>query len=167
MFVENYREDAAVGGTWQIIPYPKISDEDWRAWTAFLPVKWFNRYFPNEDDLDVAGHYFFAAFSFQGVPVNALREIAKATGYFEQIEIWGKSEPMADPIAVGIDQCGVRYLICRWGLDSLVPFDYIKKHIRRYHAINFTHTACDGALDWAFPVFFAAIGTILLANWLY
>jgi hypothetical protein len=40
MFVENYRLDAMIGGQAQTaIPYPKISDEDWQKWKAFLPVK--------------------------------------------------------------------------------------------------------------------------------
>jgi hypothetical protein len=40
MFVENYRIDATIGGQARIlIPYPKISDEDWQKWKAFLPVK--------------------------------------------------------------------------------------------------------------------------------
>jgi len=40
MFVENYRLDTMLGGQAQIaIPYPKISDEDWPKWKAFLPVK--------------------------------------------------------------------------------------------------------------------------------
>ena len=40
MFVENYRLDTMIGGQAQTaIPYPKISDEDWRKWKAFLPVK--------------------------------------------------------------------------------------------------------------------------------
>ena len=40
MFVENYRLDTMIGGQAQTaIPYPKISDEDWQKWKAFLPVK--------------------------------------------------------------------------------------------------------------------------------
>jgi len=44
MFVENYRlEDPPLGGgtghTNEAIPYPAISDEDWKVWTAFLPVR--------------------------------------------------------------------------------------------------------------------------------
>jgi hypothetical protein len=40
MFVENYRLDTMIGGQAQsVIPYPKISDEDWEKWKAFLPVK--------------------------------------------------------------------------------------------------------------------------------
>jgi len=40
MFVENYRLDTMIGGQAQtVIPYAKISDEDWRKWKAFLPVK--------------------------------------------------------------------------------------------------------------------------------
>ena len=40
MFVENYRLDAMIGGQAQtVIPYPKISEEDWQQWKAFLPVK--------------------------------------------------------------------------------------------------------------------------------
>jgi hypothetical protein len=40
MFVENYRLDTLVGGQAQpVIPYAKISDDDWPKWKAFLPVK--------------------------------------------------------------------------------------------------------------------------------
>src|SRR5215471_10345326 len=41
MFIENYRLDTMVGGQAQttLIPYPKISHEDWLKWKAFLPVK--------------------------------------------------------------------------------------------------------------------------------
>src|SRR5262249_32648662 len=40
MFVENYRLDTMMGGQAQsMIPYPKISDDDWVKWKAFLPVK--------------------------------------------------------------------------------------------------------------------------------
>ena len=44
MFVENYRlEEPPLGGgtghTNEAIPYPTISDEDWKVWTAFLPVR--------------------------------------------------------------------------------------------------------------------------------
>ena len=40
MFVENYRLDTMIGGQAQtVIPYPKISEEDWHIWKAFLPVK--------------------------------------------------------------------------------------------------------------------------------
>jgi hypothetical protein len=40
MFVENYRLDPMIGGQAPpVIPYPKISDEDWQTWKAFLPVK--------------------------------------------------------------------------------------------------------------------------------
>ena len=44
MFVEHYRlEEPPLGGgrglANEAIPYPKISDEDWKVWTAFLPVR--------------------------------------------------------------------------------------------------------------------------------
>ena len=43
MFIETYRQENGgsrmAGGDATRIPYPKISQEDWRAWTLFLPVR--------------------------------------------------------------------------------------------------------------------------------
>ena len=43
MFVENYRREDAeslMAGSQAIpVPYPRISAEDWRVWTTFLPVR--------------------------------------------------------------------------------------------------------------------------------
>lgn len=43
MFVETYRQENSgsimAGGDAKPVPYPKISQEDWRAWTLFLPVR--------------------------------------------------------------------------------------------------------------------------------
>ena len=40
MFTENYRIDTMIGGQAQsVIPYPRIYDQDWSKWKAFLPVK--------------------------------------------------------------------------------------------------------------------------------
>ena len=40
MFVETYRfgsDSIMLGGDARAIPYPKMTDEDWRAWRLFLP----------------------------------------------------------------------------------------------------------------------------------
>jgi hypothetical protein len=42
------------------------------------------------------------------------------------VEVWGKREIEKDPIAVGY-QANDRYLIARWGMEALVPFEVIKK----------------------------------------
>lgn len=43
MFLETYRQENSGSimacGDARPIPYPKISQEDWRAWTLFLPVQ--------------------------------------------------------------------------------------------------------------------------------
>jgi hypothetical protein len=93
MFVENYRLDTMIGGQAQtVIPYPKISEEDWQTWNLFLPVK--------------------------SVPFCKKELLHNSDSHFEEIEIWGKREIRKDPIAVGIAGNGERYLICRWGMAS-------------------------------------------------
>ena len=134
MFVENYRLDAMIGGQAQTtaIPYPKISDEDWQKWKAFLPVKSVS--FCKKVLLDTRETFLQAAY---GIPFDVYREMVRGSDYFEEIEVWGKREIYKDPIAVGLTGNGERYLICRWGMDKLIPFERIKSRSWLYHIQNF------------------------------
>ena len=123
MFVENYRlEDPPLGGgtghTNQAIPYPAISDEDWKVWTAFLPV----RTEIDETFLSGASPLMYA----QTLPPKVREELKRANRFFDRVEVWGKREIEKDPIAVGY-QGNDRYLIARWGMEKLIPFEAIKK----------------------------------------
>jgi hypothetical protein len=134
MFVENYRLDTMVGGQAQTaIPYPKISDEDWQKWKAFLPVK--SAPFCQKVLLHKSQTFLEAAY---GIPFDAYHEMVRGAGYFQEIEIWGKREIRKDPIAVGITENGERHLICRWGMDKLIPFERIKSRSWLYHTQNFS-----------------------------
>ena len=123
MFVENYRlEDPPLGGgtghTNEAIPYPTISDEDWKVWTAFLPV----RTEIDEEFLSGANPLLYA----QTLPLKVRDELKRANRFFDRVEVWGKHEIEKDPIAVGY-QGKNRYLIARWGMEKLIPFEAIKK----------------------------------------
>jgi hypothetical protein len=123
MFVENYRlEEPPLGGgrglTHEPIPYPTISDEDWKVWTAFLPV----RTEIDEKFLRGASPRLYA----QTLPLKVRDELQRANRFFDRVEVWGKREIEKDPIAVGY-QGNDRYLIARWGMEELVPFELIKK----------------------------------------
>jgi hypothetical protein len=123
MFVENYRlEEPPLGGgrglTNEAIPYPTISDEDWKVWTAFLPV----RTEIDEKFLSGASPQLYA----QTLPPKVREELQRANRFFDRVEVWGKREIEKDPIAVGY-QGNDRYLIARWGMEKLVPFEAIKK----------------------------------------
>jgi hypothetical protein len=107
---------------------------DWRKWKAFLPVKseqickkeLFGRPEKPENFLRTA----------YGIPPDVCREIVRGAGHFEEIEVWGKREIRKDPIAVGLTGNGERYLICRWGVDKLIPFERIKSRSWLYHIQN-------------------------------
>jgi hypothetical protein len=123
MFVENYRLEAPpLGGgrglIKEAIPYPTISDEDWKVWTAFLPV----RTEIDEKFLSGASPRLYA----QTLPLKVRDELQRANRFFDRVEVWGKREIEKDPIAVGY-QGNDRYLIARWGIEELVPFEVIKK----------------------------------------
>ncbi len=123
MFVETYRLEAPpVGGetsrTTEAIPYPTISDDDWKVWTAFLPV----RTEIDEKFLRGASPTLYA----QTLPLKVRDELQRANRFFDRVEVWGKREIEKDPIAVGY-QGNDRYLIARWGMEELVPFEVIKK----------------------------------------
>jgi hypothetical protein len=133
MFVENYSLDTMIGGQAQsVIPYPKISDEDWQKWKAFLPVKSALLY--KKVLLHNSENFLHTAY---GIPFDVCHEIVRGAGHFEEIEVWGKHEIRKDPIAVGITGNGERYLICRWGMDKLIPFEKIKSRSWLYHMQNF------------------------------
>ena len=133
MFVENYRLDTMIGGQAQNgIAYPKISDEDWQSWKAFLPVK--SPLLCKKVLLHNTKNFLHTAY---GIPPHVCHEIRRGANYFEEIEIWGKREIRKDPIAVGISENGDRYLICRWGMDKLIPFETIKNRSWLYHIQNF------------------------------
>jgi hypothetical protein len=134
MFVENYRLDTMIGGQAQtVIPYPKISEEDWQTWNLFLPVK--SVPFCKKELLHNSENFLHTAY---GIPPDICREMVRGASHFEEIEIWGKREIRKDPIAVGIAGNGERYLICRWGMDKLIPFERIKSRSWLYHVQNFS-----------------------------
>jgi hypothetical protein len=126
MFVENYRRENAEsimgGGEARPIPYPKISEEDWRVWNVFLPVR--SMHF----DRIAAATLNLKATSLElaGIPYAVTTEIERASEYFDKVEVWRKREVDKDPIAVGV-LGEERYLIARWGMEKLIPFEAIKK----------------------------------------
>jgi hypothetical protein len=125
MFVENYRRENAetlmAGGDAIQLPYPRISEKDWRVWSTFLPVR--------SHELDHAAAASFIPTRFHDhIPAEVAREVQRASQYFDKVEIWRKERLEKDPIAVGI-LGQERYLIARWGMEKLIPFDAIKKFI--------------------------------------
>lgn len=124
MFIENYRREDAesiMGGSQtRQIPYPKISPDDWRVWTVFLPVR--SLKLDKTRALRLSGGELLA----EGIPAGVASEIRKATGHFDQVEIWRKRQIDKDPIAVGLVGAE-RYLIARWGMEKLLPFETLKR----------------------------------------
>ena len=158
MFVENYRLDTMIGGQAQsAIPYPKISDEDWQKWKAFLPVKSVS--FCKKVLLDTRETFLQVAY---GIPVDVYHEMVRGSDYFEEIEVWGKREIYKDPIAVGITGNGERHLICRWGKDKLIPFESIKSRSWLYHLQNFGLILLASKEFWLSTVGAALIGILYL-----
>jgi hypothetical protein len=144
MFVENYRLDTMIGGQAQTaIPYPKISNEDWQKWKAFLPVK--SAPFCKKVLLNKKQSFLEAAY---GIPLDVSHEMIKGANYFEEIEVWGKREISKDPIAVGITENGSRHLICRWGMDRLIPFERIKSRSWIYQIQNLGVTLVTSESFW-------------------
>jgi hypothetical protein len=158
MFVENYRReeiDSLMGGNNAApIPYPNISDEDWRAWKLFLPVRSVNL-----DRVAASNARQGTLLSLYDIPYVVTDEIHKATEYFDKIEVWRKHEIDKDPIAVGIVG-GRRYLIVRWGIERLIPFATIKRSVPLILAWNFITSpmaamagiAAAGILTWSYLV---------------
>lgn len=125
MFVENYRRENAeslmAGSEAVPVPYPRISAEDWRVWTTFLPVRSHNM-----DKVALAK--FPAVAPDEGVPLQVAAEMQKASRHFDRVEVWRKNQIEKDPIAVGV-LGQERFLIARWGMEKLIPFEAIKKSI--------------------------------------
>ena len=144
MFVENYRVESMTGGQARIlIPYPKISDEDWRKWKAFLPVK--SVLICKKELLGRPKTFFQNAY---GIPPGIYHEMVRGAAHFEEIEVWGKREIRKDPIALGLTGNGERYLICRWGMDKLIPFEKIKSRSFLYHIQNLGVTLIASEIFW-------------------
>ena len=157
MFVENYRQDSSetimAGGDATPIPYPKISAEDWRVWSVFLPVRTMNL------DRTATTKLGPRALNFTyGIPYALVGEIQKATEYFDKVEVWRKHEINKDPIAVGV-LGEERYLIARWGMAKLVPFETIKKSIPLIRAWEYA-TSPVGALAGIIGLGFLAWGLL-------
>lgn len=163
MFLENYRQDSMIGGQAQTaIPYPKISDEDWKKWKAFLPVK--SAPFCKEVLLRERKSFLQIAY---GIPPKVYHELARAAGHFEEIEIWGKREIHKDPIAVGIAENGNRHLICRWGPDKLIPFETIKSRSWLYHIENFGVSLLASDEFWIVTAGTAVLSIAFLGLWIH
>ena len=161
MFVENYRLDTMLGGQAQTaIPYPKISEEDWQKWKAFLPVK--SVPFSKKVLLRKTKTFLQTAY---GIPFDVYHEMVRGADYFEEIEVWGKREIRKDPIAVGIAANGERHLICRWGADKLIPFESIKNRSWLYHMHNFGVNLLTSEMFWLTSVAVTVFGIALIAIW--
>src|SRR5215216_1453552 len=123
MFVENYRQETSsimAGGDSRPLPYPKLSNEDWRAWKLFLPF-----HAATIDRLSAKKESLYFSY---GIPYALTGEIQKATQYFDKVEIWRKHDVQKDPIAVGV-LGSERYLIARWGMEKLLAFETLKKAV--------------------------------------
>jgi hypothetical protein len=125
MFVENYRwkdaESIMAGGDAMPIPYPKLTMEDWRVWKTILPIR-----SQNVEKIAAANLSPRALYFTEGIPYAVTEEIQRASKYFDTVEVWRKREVNKDPIAVGVMGAD-RYLIARWGMEKLIPFEILKK----------------------------------------
>jgi hypothetical protein len=161
MFVENYRLDTMIGGQAQtLIPYPRISEEDWQIWKAFLPVKsapFGKKVLLHETKTSLRVAY--------GIPFEAYHEMIRGADYFEDMEVWSKQEIYKDPIAVGIARNGDRHLICRWGVDKLIPFESIKNRSWLYHIHIFGVNLLTSEMFWLTSAAVTVFGIALIAIW--
>ena len=161
MFLENYRLDMMIGGQAQtVIPYPKISAEDWRKWKAFLPVK--SAVFLKKQLLYKSKSFLEPAYS---IPPDVRHEMVQAAQHFQEIEIWSKREIRKDPIAVGVTGNGERYLICRWGIDKLISFEKIKSRSWLYHMQNFGVTLVTSETFWLGTAATSILAVAYIATW--
>ena len=161
MFVENYRLDTMIGGQAQtVIPYPKISEEDWQIWKAFLPVK--SAPFSKKVLLQETKTSLRVAY---GIPFEVYHEMIRGADYFDDVEVWGKQEIYKDPIAVGIAGNGDRHLICRWGMDKLIPFESIKNRSWLYRVHNFGMNVLTSEMFWLTSAAVAVFGIAFIAIW--
>jgi hypothetical protein len=161
MFVENYRLDTMIGGQAQtVIPYPKISPQDWQHWKAFLPVK--SVLFCKKELFHKTKIFLENAY---GIPRDVCDEMVRGAVHFEEIEIWGKREIRKDPIAVGLTGNGERYLICRWGMDRLISFEKIKSRSWLYHTENFGVMLLTSDKFWLTSAAATILGIAYIGTW--
>src|SRR3954471_23117419 len=143
MYVESYSfaagELAAAAEEAAAERYPEISAADWEVWKYFLPVR--------SHALDRPGVLklmrTFSPATSGGIPYAIAREMVEATDRFDKIEVWRAHDVEKDPIAVGIES-GKCYLIARWGMAKLIPFETLKS--RRRLAILWKNGVSWGAL---------------------
>jgi hypothetical protein len=157
MFVENYREEKTegffAGGESRAIPYPRITDEEWRVWRMFLPHK--SEQFEKAALLSISADTLELSY---GIPFSVAGEMQKGAEYFDKVEVWRKRAINKDPIAVGV--CGSdRYLIARWGMERLIPFEQIKKSVPLILAYKYGTRAL-GALASLGAIWFVAWGLL-------
>jgi hypothetical protein len=157
MFVENYRDENAavlfVAGEAGTIPYPRITEDDWRVWRMFLPHK--SEQFEKEALLSINGDTLELSY---GIPFGVAGEMQRAASYFDKIEIWRKRAITKDPIAIGVSGSD-RYLVARWGFEKLIPFDEIKKSLPLILAFKYG-TSAVGALAGFAALWFVAWGLL-------
>jgi hypothetical protein len=91
------------------------------VWNLFLPVR-AQRF----DKISATNLKADSLYLTQGIPYQVATEIQRGSEYFDKIEIWRKRAVDKDPIAVGL-QGNDRYLIARWGMEKLIPFEAVKK----------------------------------------
>jgi hypothetical protein len=99
------------------------------------------------------------------IPPAVCDEMVRGAGHFEEIEVWGKREIRKDPIAVGLSGNGERYLICRWGIDKLIPFEKISSRSWLYHIQNFGVTLVTSENFWLSTVTAAILGIAFIGTW--
>ncbi|HWP56481.1 MAG TPA: hypothetical protein VNL14_01190 [Candidatus Acidoferrales bacterium] len=157
MFVENYRDGNAAaflaGGEASAVPYARISDEEWRVWRMFLPHK--SEQFERSALMNISADTLELSY---GIPFSVTGEMQRAAQYFDRVEIWRKRALNKDPIAVGV-RGNERYLIARWGLDKLIPFEQIKKSVPMILAFKYGTSAL-GALGCLGALWFLAWGLL-------
>lgn len=60
---------------------------------------------------------------------------------FDKVEVWRKRDVSKDPIAVGVLD-GERYLIARWGMEKLLPFETIQEGSPAYSGVELRDWPC-------------------------
>src|SRR5215475_13865795 len=92
--------------------------------------------------------------------VSAFRQesIASRDKEFPSSRLWY-------PIAVGIARNGDRHLICRWGMDKLIPFESIKNRSWLYHIHNFGVNLLTSEMFWLTRAALAVFGIAFIAIW--
>ena len=90
-----------------------------------------------------------------GIPPDVFHEMLQAAGYFEEIEVWASVRSAKTPL-----RNGERHLICRWGMDKLIPFETIKSRSWLYYLQNFGLILLATKEFWLSTVGTAVIGIL-------